>query len=61
MNTRIKKLEDVIKPNKPHCILAFGREDADKKMLKYQETYPGSVEPTVLMVKFIASPASSER
>ena len=60
-NTRIKKLEDVIKPNTPHCILAYSQEEADQKLLEYQEAYPGSAELLVIVVEFVAAPARSER
>jgi hypothetical protein len=60
IDTRIKKLEDVVKPNKPHVLLAFSEVEADEKVREYKETHPGSVEPMVIIITFVASPARQE-
>jgi hypothetical protein len=61
IDMRIKKLEDVIKPNMPHVIVVFGKEAAKKKLLEYQKAHPRSAEPFMVVVEFVEASSSSER
>jgi hypothetical protein len=61
IDTRIQKLEDVVKPNTPDVLVAFSRAEADQKLLEYKETHPGSAEPLMVVVEFVEASPSSER
>jgi hypothetical protein len=60
IDIRIRKLEDAVKPNTPHCLLAFSQEEANQKKLEYQKAHPREAEPLIIIVEFIAAPASKE-
>jgi hypothetical protein len=61
IDTRIKKLEDVVKPNEPHVLVAFGKEAADQKRLEYQEAHPREAEPLMIIVEFVDAPVRSDK
>ena len=59
IHSRINKIEDAIKPERPHFLVAHGREEAEKNILQYQKDHLGLPVPTVLIVETIAKSPDS--
>ena len=59
IDSRLKKVEEAVRPKNTACIVAYSREEADEKIREYTEKYPGRQIPLIVIVQFIAKPANS--
>jgi hypothetical protein len=59
--SRIKNLENALKPNRSYMLVVHSREEAEKEVLQYQKDHPGLRIPTVLIPTKIVKPENSGR